>query len=200
MEHENFNQLVAKLNSREVPERIKAAEILGEQGGSESVNPLARALFDYDPSVRMKAAEALGKIGDPSAVEPLVFALKDDDYEVKSEVVLSLGYIGDSKAIRPLLSALREDLSIQDMVEAALIEIGKSGIEALIEFLDDEYWFVQESVSRVLGEIGDPMAIEPLEKVLRGEGDGKGRDNIEVDEQVIKVVTESLKKLKKLKE
>lgn len=205
MEQENFNRLVAKLNSREVPERIKAVETLGELGGPESVNPLARSLFDFDPSVRMKAAEALGKIGDPSAVDPLIFALRDEDSEVKSEVVLSLGYIGDLRAVKPLLSALREDISIQDMVEAALIEMGDKGVQILIDFLDDEYWFVRESVSRVLGEIGNPKAIEPLENILKrgktGEGLGGFEDEGEEegedeDEDVKKAVIESLNKLK----
>jgi HEAT repeat protein len=100
--------------------------------GAEAVSPLIKALKDEEAQVRVGAAMALGKIGDARAVEPLIKALKREDWYANWNVPQSAA--DALKVIEP--------------------------VEALIGVLSDDSR--RRHASRILGEIGDRRAVEPL--------------------------------------
>ncbi len=68
---DKVEQLIKKLEEGMSYEREGAAERLGEMRDTRAVEPLCRALGDWDPEVRRIAAEALGEIPDVRAIAPL---------------------------------------------------------------------------------------------------------------------------------
>lgn len=74
---DHVQELIIKLNGRNIQLRRQAAQALGEIKDPRAVEPLIAALKDEDSKVRMNTARALGEIKDPRAVRPLMVALKD---------------------------------------------------------------------------------------------------------------------------
>lgn len=140
---------------------------------------LIKALdYEKDTFVQKKAAEALGKIGDARAVEPLIKALMREDEKgikydqnwkyVRLEAAEALGKIGDARAVNPLIQAL-ESLGFWDIlkkVRTALVRIGEPAVEPLIQALKRGDMFLKQTVSLILGTIGDRRAVEPLIQVI----------------------------------
>lgn len=95
----------------EVEVRERVITILGEIGGTRTMELLIAALKDWheDADVRWKAAVTLCKIGDTRAVEPLIHALKDAYKYVRWNAVEALGEMGDARAIKPLFHTLKND-------------------------------------------------------------------------------------------
>ena len=52
-----------------------------------------------------------------------------------------------------------------------LLGIGRSSVEILIEYLQDDDWLVREAAADLLGKIGDVRAVEPLIERLRVDKD-----------------------------
>jgi len=103
---------------------------------ADRVDDLLKMLQSKTPMDRREAAHELGKIKDPRAVSPLIAALKDEEPMVRLDV------------------------------SGALIEIGKPVVEPLIEAMkhDNDPIFLWNAI-RVLEEVGDPRAIEPLKEI-----------------------------------
>jgi len=72
----SLQSLASGLNSTNPASRFYAVDALGKIGGSETVDPLAKALHDPDACVRIAAAKALGRSTDPAAMTALVDILK----------------------------------------------------------------------------------------------------------------------------
>lgn len=162
--------------------------------------------YKEDPYVRKEAAEALGEIGDKRAVDPLIKALKDKDvceYATRAleeivewytgafcatecdcnnswceEIVTLLGKIGEP-AVEPVIKVFEHRYEGSLMyANKALKEIGEPAIEPLIKALGDkdrDAWIRMES-ARILGEIKEERAVEPLIQALEDEN-GWVREN-----------------------
>jgi HEAT repeat protein len=68
-------------------EHGKAAETLGDIGGSVACEALIQTLGDQDWFLRQAAAASLGKIRDQRALEPLINALNDENRFVRQSTV-----------------------------------------------------------------------------------------------------------------
>ncbi|MBI3595791.1 MAG: HEAT repeat domain-containing protein [Nitrospirae bacterium] len=103
---------------------------------ADRVDDLLKMLQSKTPMDRREAAHELGKIKDPRAVSSLIAALKDEEPMVRLDV------------------------------SGALIEIGKPVVNPLIEAMkhDNDPIFLWNAI-RVLEEVGDSRAIEPLKEI-----------------------------------
>lgn len=123
---------LARLKSRNGPERRKAAFELGKVKAVDAVGPLLELLHLWritGPRVKTDgagksvlelldeenaktcaaAALALGRIGDSRALNPLIGKLEDGSAHVRASAAEGLGSLGDKAAISPLENALKDD-------------------------------------------------------------------------------------------
>ena len=105
---------------------------------TQTLSLLVQALADENWEVRAEAIKTLGTLGNPEAVPALIEALGDPDPRVRDEAVCALGNIGDRRAVPALINTLRND--------------------------DDDA--VRVAAAYILGELGDPSAVEPLKEAL----------------------------------
>ncbi len=108
----------------------------------------------------------LVELGKP-AVEPLIQALKYSN--LRSEAIEILGEIGDARAIEPIIQVmpLEKGFSVITMNRALTKITGKPAVEPLIQAL--KYKDLKLEATRILGDIGDARAVEPLSTVLSDE-------------------------------
>ena len=118
-------------------QEAQEAQVLGQIGGSLSVESLIHALSDEDAEVRWRATFALGRIGEPQAVEPLIRALDDEYAKVREHAALALAPIDDNRSIKPLLIAAVNDKDprVRLAARAALKKKGFLGDPQAIEYL-----------------------------------------------------------------
>ena len=89
--------------------RVATAAALARLKGSDSLDPLVRALRDESANVRWKAAEALGEIGDAEAVPALLACLHDCHWWVRRSAAAALAQIGDPRALPALDQQQRQE-------------------------------------------------------------------------------------------
>lgn len=93
--------------------------------GSGAVDPLIRALQNFDPLSQKNAAEALGKICDGRAVDALLKALDGQDFGVRKAAAEALGNLGDPRAIEGLQAAQGDPFKpVRDAATQALAKLG----------------------------------------------------------------------------
>ncbi len=174
--------------------RSEASEALGKLGDSRPVPPLMAALHDKDARVRGHAALALGRLKASQAVEPLLPLLQDADEHVRSNTAFALTNLKDPRATEPLAALLQDPyehvreaavtalktlnwqpedvtqritLALTSHDYAALVKIGQTDVDALIDFLENkEVRFSKLPIAQALGDIGDPRSIPALTTVL----------------------------------
>ncbi len=110
--------LLAALHDENVRIRRFAADVLGEIGDPQAVDPLIARLADADHLVRQNAIVSLAKLGDERAIDPLIAMLHDGDKFTRWIAVNALSKIGDPQAVE-LLQIVLEDDSDHDVREAA---------------------------------------------------------------------------------
>jgi len=168
--------------------RCLAAEALGIIGGEEAVEGLIQALdlCDLDllepqirfaeETVRNQAARQLGILGDEKAIEPLLKCLRENRLRGAAE---ALAGFREKRAIPYIIEMLEDDYA-REAASNALLKFDKEAVLPLIETLTmrNHTRFKHETISsvkrraeaaRLLGEIGDPRAIQPLLKMLEDE-------------------------------
>jgi HEAT repeat protein len=162
--------LIAALKDKDHRVSEMAAEALGKIDDVQAVEPLIATLRHPDRRVRGKAAQSLGQIGDPRAVAPLIAHLERKADDSRDAATFALGHIRDPRTVGPLVTALGdEDAYVHDMAFRGLIWIGRPAVEPLIAALKHRDDKVGRSAAQVLGSIGDPRAIEPLNAALKDE-------------------------------
>jgi len=174
--------------------RAAAATALGKIGNARAVEALIQTLKDEEWLVRSSAGSALTKIGKP-ALGALIQALKNENKDIRAESARALRLIGDTTAIEPLAQALRdEDKNVRrNVVESlgqlgwlprddaekahyliakgdqdGLVALGEKAVEPLIWALGYPDHEIRLWAPKVLGEIGDTRAVEPLILHLEG--------------------------------
>lgn len=131
---------------------------------------------------RRRAAEALGRLGEPAAVGPLCKLLDnpDPDVDVHLKVVQALGRIGHPSAARTLVHWVVQE-PLADSAEPAarvLVKFGSGALEALLSVFKDPSVFAHMCYPAwVLGEIGDPRAVDVLLPVA-GHSDPGVREDV----------------------
>ncbi len=160
--------LAAAFHDSERSVQTKAGRAIVEIG-TPAVIPLILLLKDSEARIRKFAAERLGEIGDPRAVEALIPLSHDPDEQIRYIVITALGKIHPQPVME--LCDMLQDQSRRTRCEVARVlgEIGSfDAVEALIAALRERDWWVRACVVRALGKIGDPRAIDPLQRYLRG--------------------------------
>ncbi len=180
--------LIQALKDKLVSVRYSAADALGKIGDERAVEPLIQAL-EWG-SAQMDIINALGRLGDARAVEPLIEVLRyGGDYVPRVCAAAALGEIGDERAIEPLTEALNDEekdvrqaakyaltrimkergfskLDVQLMLERSLEDFREGGVEFLTKALSSGDLLVRLKAVRVLGEMRDEGAVEPLVRAL----------------------------------
>lgn len=121
-----------------VSERIGILEKLRETNSFELKEVLPKSLKDQSPTVRGFAVEMIGDLGLSGMAKNLLPMLKDADSEVRMLAIESIGKLEDGK------------LYVADIAKC----------------LKDESELVRISAAEVLGEIGNPAALDNLESSL----------------------------------
>lgn len=146
-----INSLIAKINSNNVEESLKAEDelvrlgrkavviigemlkasdeplrgelafILGRIKDKEATPFLIEALNDENAYIRRNTVEALGKVRDKESIPVLIGRLADEDSTVREKSAWALGESRDSLAIGELLNRLN-DQEENDEVKTAVVE------------------------------------------------------------------------------
>ena len=61
--------------------------------------------------------------------------------------------------------------SVRERAENALLNFGSGAVLPLIAALESPHWITRRRAARLLGEIGDPRAVEPLKRILTLKGE-----------------------------
>ena len=153
----------------------EAAVLLAERNwdrlagvGEQAVDLLIPLLRKGAAAETLKAVETLGHIGDDRAVESLSALLGSRRPESAAAAARALGDIGSSLAVEPLLQHAVDSDSAQVKAEdeKALIKIGASAVRPLLEQLNSSDPRERKAAVRILGEIGDERALQPLISAL----------------------------------
>jgi HEAT repeat protein len=165
--------------------RYEAVRTLGKLGGSKAVANLARiARKDKADFVRREALRVLrtAGLGYPSVIGVAKSGLRDASREVRVQAARLLGNFQERRSILPLLKATADPhWSVRESAETALLNFGRDAVDLLIGALDSRSWTTRFRAVRLLGEIGDPKAVSPLEKALTRRRERKDvRDVIEI--------------------
>ena len=153
--------------------RAAAASALGQLGDGRAVEPLLAAIKDREPQVRSAAAAALGAFNHPDTIDGLANLLLDDSQiEVRQAAARSMGGSSSPEALSYLMEALRDSFWWYERENAAVdllnaIErIGSAAVTPLIEALQDDEGTVRRFAARLLGQLHDARAVEPLGMTL----------------------------------
>jgi HEAT repeat protein len=139
---------------------MNAAIDLGKYKDPRVVPPLIAALKDKDRYVPLRAEESLVALG-PVAIETLVGALRNREETKRPVIARIIGKIVDSQGIDPLTEALKDpNPALAKEARDALLKI-------LPAALKDNRLEMRLKAAKLLQELPDPVAIEPLIGALR---------------------------------
>lgn len=113
-----------------------AVAVLGEVGGDRAVELITTALAHTDARVRREALLALARVGGDDAGMLVHGMIQDPDPDVRLAAAMAAGALKVERALKPLLALLEEE--------------------------DDDS--VVAGILRALGQLGDPGAVNLIEK------------------------------------
>lgn len=145
---------------------MEALEEIGELRDTSAFDKVKDLISHEDPNVRRMAAWALGRMQLPEAIRYLKDGLNDPHIGVNYYSALALGEIDHFQATKALVEGLKHK---EWRVRNCCVEsLGKHEVnqglatDALISCLDDNWVQIRQSSAKVLGSIGDPLAIPRL--------------------------------------
>jgi len=167
--------------------REPVLESLGKIGSADSIGPLVMSLDDPLRIVREVSIVALAAIyrknsaqdrkriietvrkgaGD-RAVNFLEEILITSEGDLQKAAIAVLGWTGREGSIRKLFSILKEEELEETMVQS-LRHLDKGASDLLLTYLTSDNALVRRTVARILGEIGNLSAEEPLIGLLADE-------------------------------
>jgi HEAT repeat protein len=176
--------------------RMEAVRALGKLGGPPAVKHLVRAARnDRAAFVRREAIRSLRTIGtgQPGVLKAGLRCLKDSSRDLRTQAARLLGNFQDPISIMPLLKAMADShWSVRESAENALLNFGGAAVEPLIDALSSRSWTTRFRAGRLLGEIGDPRAVSPLERILVRKSERKKvRDVAEASLRKLKNITQA---------
>ncbi|MDI6718784.1 MAG: HEAT repeat domain-containing protein [Methanomicrobiales archaeon] len=171
------DSLIDALGDRSETKRSYAAGILGRIGSEKAVSALIAALQDENPDVRCYAGGSLSQI--PAAVDSLIKALEGGNPDVQALAAAALGRMGDARAVEPLAGALASgDERVRNAAAGGLLALGRDAVTSIIGLLSDGNAVVRFYAASLLGMLGDPRALGPLEE-RRGDADADVREAVQ---------------------
>lgn len=135
--------LISHLSDREQEVRIQCARGLGRMRWGPGIKAILARLDIETPWVRSRFSDSLVSYGDMATFPLLAYIATNHRVNTSGvpTAIRTLGAIGDPLAVRPIIDLLDEALDPE--IQIALVE--------------------------VLGQIGGPMDLRPLEKAARSE-------------------------------
>jgi HEAT repeat protein len=166
------DSLITALEDDDGTVRQYAAEALGKIGDNRALKPLTAALRDRKSKVQEGAREAIEKIiWDMKAkrlLSPLHASLKSRESVVRKMAAKALLELRDPLSVDALIEALNDnDAEVQKIAREALKAIGKPAVEPLTAFLRDDNPYICMVVIKLLGDIGDSLAVGHLIGVMK---------------------------------
>jgi HEAT repeat protein len=152
--------------------RQYAAEALGKIGDNQALKPLTAALRDRKSKVQEAAREAIEKIiwdlKRKHLLSPLHASLKSRESVVRTIAAKALLELRDPLSVDALIEALNDnDAEVQKLTREALKAIGRPAVEPLTVFLRDDNPYICMVVIKLLGDIGDKLAVGHLIGVMK---------------------------------
>jgi HEAT repeat protein len=178
-----YNPLVELYERESERKKEVALNALIEMHDLRIIDFLMEVLGEKDLQIRRTAANALFnalvEMHDPRAFNVLINAL--DDPTICMYSITALAKLDDQRAVEPLLLALNDMSYSYGMVKNAVQTLGSLGdaiaVEPLIHSIDrvnnNKLWKVKErrivinTIIEVLGDFGDPKAIEYIIPLLK---------------------------------
>ncbi|MFC1570065.1 HEAT repeat domain-containing protein, partial [bacterium] len=185
-----LSQIIHMLKDDSDNVRLEAVLALGKIDTSRVIQPLITVAFeDRDPYIRFEALRQLRIIGVGYAevLELALKALTDANRDVRSQAAWLLGNFQDERSIPALLKATSDvHWSVRESAEIALHNFGTKAVPQLIDALKSKSWTTQLRAARLLGDLGDVRAIDPLENMHKKPKNRK---------EVYQVIEEALQKI-----
>ena len=149
--------------------RRAAAGAAGSHPVQLVTEPLIHLLDDSDPNVVIAACNSLSRLKADKAVEPLQRLFRDGEDRTAAaaiDALRALGQLSDLQAARSKLGRMQLP---SNELELLAREKDKEAVPALIRLTwSSESSYYTNQLVRVLGDIGDPRAIDPLVELLKG--------------------------------
>jgi HEAT repeat protein len=155
-----IDKLIRDLDAKEAEVRMNAAIDLGNFRNPRVVSPLIAALKDKDRFVPVRAEESLVALG-PVAFEALAGALRNKDEASRPIVARIIGKIMDVRGVDPLTEAL------DDSNPALAKEARDALLKILPAALKESRLEIRLKAAKLLQDLPDPIAVEPLIGALR---------------------------------
>jgi hypothetical protein len=154
----------------------KSQYIILDEGLRELVSDQNRAVYSMtayivdsrEDDTRVLALEERAKKGEQAAFDELTQVLSSDDSRyARQDAVYSLGRLHDIRVIEPLIKAMLSDeyCGVRSVAATMISEFGYRHEFAMA--LKDCHHSVRQEVARILGQIGDSRAVEPLIEALK---------------------------------
>jgi len=166
---ENRTLLLSKIKNSHATdmEIAQIAEILRYLYDSQTIELLIQIGADPNPRIRWNASVALQRIATPRAIEFLIQQLQDEHPGIRYHVALALANLGHSEGYPILQKALEETHSSAQNTAQATKKISRGqAFASLYQALQDENNRNRFMTVQALGRDGNPLAVEPLIKLL----------------------------------
>lgn len=167
-----FDNLAARMDSRDPKIRREAAKLLGESADHRAVPVLGKAVKDLDEETRYRAVEGLGILVDRDAIPFMAEAIKDPSRRVKQSAVAGLvtEYIS-TKGPGGIKSLLVKPVEIfrrsgDDLIVAPGTPVDPQVIAALGGAVSDPDNEVAKDAARALGILRGAAAVPAMAKAL----------------------------------
>jgi len=135
--------------------------------GKRAIPALLHLLESEQEDIRWWAIRTLAEIQDECIPPVLIESLNDPDETIRHCAALALRYHPNEAAIPTLIAALNSpDSLLAQLAADALIAIGKSAVEPLIEVVQGSNQSARLEAVRALAKIADTRAIPTLYAVL----------------------------------
>ena len=170
--------LAEGLTSPNVDIRVRVILALGWLGDPQALPLIRKVASDTEERVREAVIDSLPAIAGADLFQDLLPLIKDDAYNVSSRAIRALADIGDTRAIPVLYNILKEH-SDRSIVACAALGLGKLkatiAVPELIGMLDIAHASLHEACVQALAQIADPLAVEPLLRVMQTDPDPRVR-------------------------
>lgn len=135
--------------------------------GAPAIGGLVELLYEVDTASRMLVIDALAQIRSPDAARALEPLVESDDPEIARAATDALGRIADPDSIDILFNLFgHSDAGIRGAAQSALARFGSRVLERLLAMVSSPAAEVRAQAAAALGALKDPVAIEPLKKLL----------------------------------
>jgi hypothetical protein len=204
----DFDAALQMLRSGRKPEVVRAIVSIANVKDPRAFDSIVEvsSADGFDRHERSVAIAALGYMHDLRAVDALTqiatMSLKErrarDFIDEDEKAVLVLGRLGDQRAFEPLAGMIGNGSKtnvFHQRVAIALCQLDRNrAVDPLIKMLQCDYWSARSLAADLLGEIGDPRALDGLAFLADGRVErGPFDDPLERDRESARRAIQTIK-------